>query len=215
MKITQREFNRQLKKIKEQESKGFFSKKDIERKIRNLKKQEIVKAGLTPDDIKPTFYSKGGNATKKIIFREKETNKVVPTYKVAKLLKKKVSDINLVASVLKEKKNITDEQINDVFELLKNSREIFSSFNLHEFEIFFKDKKTGFRLNGKPIRKTDLIDKLLDYEKEIGNSYITMISFSQKGKNVFIEIDDPDEMEIPNSGFFEDSKGNTFILSTN
>lgn len=214
MKITQKEFNRKLEQINKQSQSGFFKPSDIKRKLKDLNKNEIVKQiKFDTSEIKTVFkQKKSGNATKKIIVVDKNGNEL-NRKRTAKALGVSEQKLSIVEGILRKKKDVKESDFNDVFELMKKSKQQIGQFNLHEFGEFFKNKKGGFFLNGEKIGKLDLIDRLLDYENSFSaNSYMTLISYTQEGNKVFINIDD--EPESDQVGFYEDENGNTFLLDS-
>jgi hypothetical protein len=214
MKITKKDFNKELAKINKQAQSGFFKASDIKRKLKALEKKEVVKAiKFDTSEIKTVFkQNKSGNATKKIVVVDKNGNELSRN-RTAKALKVSVQKLSIVEGILRKKKDVKESDFNDVFELLKKSREQVGSFNLHEFNDFFKNKKSGFYLNGEKISKNDLLSELLDYEASFfANSYMTLISYTQKGNKIFIEIDE--EIDSEQVGFYTDENGNTFLFDS-
>jgi hypothetical protein len=214
MKITKKDFNRELAKINKQAQSGFFKASDIKRKLKALEKKEVVKAiKFDTSEIKTVFkQNKSGNATKKIVVVDKNGNEL-SRKSTAKALKVSMQKLSIVEGILRKKKDVKESDFNDVFELLKKSREQVGSFNLHEFNDFFKNKKSGFYLNGEKISKNDLLSELLDYEASFfANSYMTLISYTQKGNKIFIEIDE--EIDSEQVGFYTDESGNTFLFDS-
>lgn len=217
IKIQQKDFNKKLKQIDEQEKKGFFSKKAIAKKRRELKKFEVIRnVVFDVADFKPKIV---GNTFKKLVYVNKD-GVLVSNKRVAKHLGIKPKELNYVASVLKDSKKLNENEIKEAIELVAKKRPITGTFELNSYNEFFKDVENNFYLNNKKISKIDLLDALTDYSQYFGNSYFRKIFYKKIGFKIYLSIEkDTDALEERinehSGGVFTDKKGNSFAIDSN